>query len=609
MTALIAFWTALLVGTAGAANGSLDPLDGTLRDLQLLPSAEQSELVLEIDGQVEVRDFTMEGPHRLVVDLMGARHALTRETFTEVQRGGVQSIRASQYDEDIVRIVIHLDLPVAHRVQSGNGFVRVSLDNPSGDFTPWAADAREREVREVRPASAAGGNGEIVVNGEAVSPTSARERAPTWGGMSRNDLSERISISFVETPMREVLFTFSEFSGRSIVPGSGVSGSVNAEIRDQPWDIALQAILESHGLAADERASGIIRVDDLEDLQNRSEVEQLVTRPFRISFATAGDFQGPVESLLTERGRISVSQSTNTLVVTDIPRVLDQVEELIEGIDIQTPSITISSKIIFVNRTDLEEFGVVYDLKDSRGNQIAGGLAPAVVGRVDQETGVTEFEELGPQSSAVSLGGNSIAALGNANQQVTGAQIQFLTSLVMGRHTLLAFAEALQSVNLSDIEAHPQITVLENQTARIQVGERTPVPVFQPQTGGQEGQFLFPQQTIQFQDTGIILEVTPQVTAGNLIYMALRAERSGVEIADTQVGFIFNTQEAETVVLVEDGETVVLGGLTVTELTEFQAGIPLLMNLPVVGRLFRLTREQRTQQDLMILVTPQIDRR
>ncbi|TVP77406.1 MAG: type IV pilus secretin family protein [Gemmatimonadales bacterium] len=606
MTPLFALWTALVMGgtAVGGAVPSEDPSSGTLRDLALFPSADRAELVLEVDGDVEVRDFTMEGPHRLVVDLLGAKHALSKESFTDVQRGGIQSIRASQYDDDVVRVVLQLDLPLEHEVRSGDGFVRVSLENPSGDFSPW--EARARAEAPAAPQVDTSGNGELRVNGEAQRP---RDRAPSWAGVNRDDLAERISITFVETPMREVLFTFSEFSERSIVPGSGVSGTVNAEIRDQPWDIALQAILESHGLAADERGSGIIRVDALEDLQIRSEVEQLVTRPFRISFANAQDFSSPVESLLSERGRISVSQSTNTLVVTDIPRVLDQVEDLIGGIDVQTPEISISSKIIFVNRTDLEEFGVVYDLKDSRGNQIAGGLAPATIGRVDDDTGVTEFEELGPQTSAVSLGGNSIAALGNANQQVTGAQIQFLTSLVIGRHTLLSFVEALQSVNLSDIQAHPQIRVLENQTARIQVGERTPVPVFQPQTGGQEGQFLFPQQSIQFQDTGIILEVTPQVTAGNLIYMALRAERSGVELADTQVGFIFNTQEAETVVLVEDGETVVLGGLTVTELTEFQAGIPLLMNLPVVGRMFRLTREQRTQQDLMILVTPQINRR
>jgi type IV pilus assembly protein PilQ len=87
------------------------------------------------------------------------------------------------------------------------------------------------------------------------------------------------------------------------------------------------------------------------------------------------------------------------------------------------------------------------------------------------------------------------------------------------------------------------------------------------------------------------------------------AERSGVEIVESFLGFIFNTQEARTRVLVEDGETVVIGGLTVTETAELRSGIPLLMNLPLVGRLFRLTREEKSQRDLIIMITPQINRR
>jgi type IV pilus assembly protein PilQ len=265
---------------------------------------------------------------------------------------------------------------------------------------------------------------------------------------------------------------------------------------------------------------------------------------------------------------------------------------------------------MFVNRTDLQEFGVVYELKDSRGNQLnevaPGGIDTDGDGRITEE----EFVDIG--TNVVSLGGNSIAALGNANQRVVGPSLRFLTTLIVGRHTLVSFVEALQSVNLSDVQAAPQVRVLDNQQARILVGERTPIRVLDAGGGGVApgqpgGQFA--QATVQIEETGIILEVTPHVTAGDLIWMDLRAERSGIEIAEADLGFIFNTQEATTRVLVADGETVVIGGLTVTERTEVRTGIPLLQNLPLMGRFFRLTREQRVQRDLMILVTPQINRR
>ncbi len=585
MTPFVAVWTAIVLGLS-APSAVEDPERGTLKGLHLVPADQRTELVLSVDGEVSYRDFTMQGPDRLVLDLMGATHELSSENYQDLYRGGVRSIRASQYAEDVVRVVLDLDALVDYQVQQGDGWIRVSLENPYGEaFEPWRPQAAATPT--MRPTATAGAD-----NGpEPLQPApQARQRAASWSGMVSNQPAERMDVSFMNTPIREVIFFFAEFADRSIVVGSGVSGTVSTEIRNQPWDVALQAILDSHGLAAQEEASGIIRVDALSELQDRSEMEPLVTRPFRISYTSAADFSGPIESLLSDRGRVEVHRSTNSLVVTDIPRVLDQVEDLIEGIDVETPEISISARIIFVNRTDLEEFGVVYDLKDSRGNQLSS----------DRPL---------PTQTQISLGGNSIAALGNANQTVQGAQLEFLTSLVLGRHTLLTFVDALQSVNLTDVQASPQVRVLENQTARILVGERTPIPTVQPAAPGQEGQVVFQPPTIQFQETGIILEVTPQVTAGNLIYMQLRAERSGVEIADTQIGFIFNTQEAETFVLVEDGETVVIGGLTVTELTELRAGIPLLMNLPVMGRFFRLTREQRNQRDLMILVTPQINRR
>lgn len=575
---------------------------GPVTGLQILPAAERTEVVIAVSGEVTTRDFAMEGPHRVVVDLVGAEYAMGRESFPPVDRGGIHQVRASQFDDDVVRVVLELAEPMGYSLVSGDGYVRISLASGGGSFEPWTLDAGpEAAESESNPEETSTPSPTLSVEEAASRAAPApRRRASGWSGIDPDDLARPITVTFTGTPMRDVLFTFAEFSGRSIVPGSGVDGTVNAHISEQPWDVALQSILESHGLAAREYESGIIRVDGLQDLSDRAEVEQLVTRPFRVNYGAAEDLEGPVESLLSSRGRVTVSSSTNSLVVTDVPGVLEAVEELLDGLDLETPEISISAKIIFVNRTDLEDLGIVYDLRDS---EVTGLQAPG-----DLEGFQLIGEDVVAPGTGVAVRGDAIAAVGRAGEVVSDASFSLISQMVMGRFSLISFVTALESVQLTDIQAAPQVRTLDNRPARIQVGERTPVRGVQQQQQQEEGLFFGPPQ-IEFVETGIILEVTPTVTAGNLIFMDLRAERSGVEEVGIELGFRFNTQEAETQVLVEDGETVVIGGLTVTEVEERRVGIPILQNLPVIGRLFGQTSETRTQQDLIILVTPQITRR
>jgi type IV pilus assembly protein PilQ len=411
-----------------------------------------------------------------------------------------------------------------------------------------------------------------------------------------------MSITWVDTPINQVLLAFASYSGRSIVPGSNVTGNVTADINDQPWDVALNTILEGQGLVATEDDYGIIRVDNIEDLNSREAIEPIATIPYRISFGTATEVQQAIAPLLTERGQATVSPGTNTVIVSDINRVQEAVQTLLTSLDIETQQVSISAKIIFVNRTELNEFGVTYELKDSQGNQfntLSGGFADT------DGDGVPEPIEQG--TSVVALGGNSIAALGNATARVAGPTVQFLTSLVIGRHQLIGFIDALQSVNLSDIEATPQVTVLDNQQAELIVGELTPIRTIDAGAGGTGGG-QFPTAQVTQQQTGIILRATPHVTADGHVLLELHAERSAAELAPSDAGFIFRQQQVETRVLVRDGETAVMGGLVQSERTEAISGIPLLQDLPLIGKLFRVKREQETQQDLIILVTPNIVR-
>lgn len=588
--------------------GLLMAVGGPVTGLSVQPAPERTEVLIAVQGQAEYRDFTMEAPNRLVVDLMGARHALPQENFLDIHRGGVRAIRTSQYSEDIVRLVIELDRLVGYQILRTPGEIRVVLENDAGTFQPWSAAESGPRVR-------AGGNGQELAAQPL--PVSSTDPFPQVA-------AQRITVTFSNAPISEVLFTFAEFANRSIIPGAEVTTQVSAEIRDQPWDQALEAILTAHGLVAQELESGIIRVENLENITQRERMEPYQTRVFQINYARASELQTAVEALLTQSGggqggagrmggRVAVGESTNTLVVTDVKRVLDRVEGLVEELDRETPQVAINAKIIFVNRTDLSDFGVTYDLKDSEGNQL-NVITP---GAVDQDgDGVIELpdEQVDIGTDVVSLGGSSIAALGNARARIPNPNMSLLTSLIVGRHTLVNFIEALESVNLSDIQAAPNVTVMDNQEARILVGEETPIRVIDVAAagaggGGAGGQgTTFPTAQVETRETGIILQATPHVTASRKILLQLHAERSAAIPAESDAGFIFQTQEADSRVLVDDGETVVIGGLTVTEKSEVRSGIPLLMDIPVLGRLFRVTRESTNQRDLMILVTPTIVR-
>ncbi|RMH16322.1 MAG: type IV pilus secretin family protein [Gemmatimonadetes bacterium] len=570
--------------------GLLGGVESDVTGLTIVPNLQRTEILVSVEGAVEYRDFTMEGPDRLILDVMNARNALPGERFVGINRGGVIAVRSSQYSPEVVRIVFELDQLVDYQVEHYDGYIRVSLANPWGDFEPWDA----------LTAPGAGATGTPAVTAAAATPTTAPATAPPTPPQVAPE--RRITVSFDQTPIQDVLFTFAEFADRSIVPGASVAGFVTAEIRDQAWDDALNTILRSQGLIAIEDENGIIRVDAIQNLNDQEAFAPLMTVPYRINFGTSTEVMASIQPLLSERGAVSDAPANNTVIVTDIERVHEAVERLVRELDVATPQVMIQAKIIFVNRTDLEDLGLAYDLKDSQGNQL-NVLTPGFAD-LDRDG---EPEEVPVGTDVISLGGNSIAALGNAQNRVASPTLRLLSSLVIGRHTLLTFVETLQSMNLSDIQAAPSVTVADNNQARLQVGERTPIRVIDAGSAG-GGQGGFPQATVNFEETGIILTATPHVTAGDHILLDIRAERSAAQLAESDIGLIFQTQNANTRVLVRDGETVVIGGLTVTERQEVRAGIPLLMNLPVLGKLFRTTRQSEIQRDLMILVTPHIVR-
>jgi type IV pilus assembly protein PilQ len=577
----LALWAALAVAA---------PQQADVRAVSIRPEGETTVITIDVaGGAVSVRDYMLQAPARLVIDVVGARHALSSENYPGIGRGGVVGVRSSQYEANTVRLVFDLTEAVGYEVDQGPEGVRVMFQNPVGPFAAW---------------SSSGGGMAVVQDPERMAPTSTPAGTAQRVAAPAFQEEPRITVTFEATPILDVLNTFAEFTGRSIIAGPGVTDiTVNAEVRNQPWDVALQEILDANGLSIRETETGILRVDKTSDLAGRLEQEELITRSFRLNYVSVDTLLPAIQGLLSERGQATASTAANLIIVTDASSVVDRLSEVIARLDAPTPQVTIAAKIIFIDRTSLEDLGFIYDLKDLQTPTGGNQLNTIVDGVFDEDgDGIIEANER-TDEDVILLGGNSIAALGNAGQRVGNPALRVVGSLVMGSHSLIGFLEALRELSLSDIQAEPVITTMDNREAEVLVGQATPIRVIDAAAGGGEGGF--PVANVETRETGIILRVRPHVT-GDQVYLQVHAERSNVVLAASDVGVVFQTQRSNTEVLLNDGETAVISGLTVIERTQSRAGIPVLMDLPFIGFLFRRTTEREVKQDLLIMVTPHI---
>jgi len=601
MTRIAALAASLVIAAAPPAAGTRD---GEVKAVSVTPAVGKVEVVIDLQGAAEVREFTLTGPYRLVVDLVGARLAGPAVQYDGENRGGVRNIRYAQYQPDVVRVVIDLDAPTDYEIVEEQGRVRVALGTDRPMFAAWTSDGAGATAAATSTvaAMAAVPTVESTAPARVETPRQTAERAGVeeYLAAHRTEAAQsqapRITVNWDRASLEEVVTGFAAFSGRTIVLGKGVSGTITAEIRNQPWDLAFNAVLESQGLAAQVLPGGIINVQDKKTLAASDSTVPLATRLVRVNYANAGQLVTAVQSIVTKpRGAVVADSTSNSLVITDVATRIDEVEQFVRGLDRRTPQVSIQAKIIFVDRTSVEEFGLKYDLGTPTQfyNRVIQRPDPANPGEV--------FDN---DQTVVDLGGNQLAAIGNGEARILSPALDLVFSTALGNFDLSVFVQALQRVELADIEAVPSVTTVDNRPAEILVGDRVPIRVVDASATGAGNNV--PTATVRFEQTGINLRVTPHVTANRQILMEVHAERSNVRQAPVDIGFTFQTQEADNQVLVTDGETAVIGGLTVTELTVVKTGIPILVDLPLIGGLFGYKSTTENRRDLLILITPHI---
>jgi type IV pilus assembly protein PilQ len=649
----------------------------TVHSLSVVPSSGKAEVVIGVHAAAEVQNFTLDAPARVVVDLKGATLDISQRTYDRIARGGITNVRYSQFRPNVVRVVIEMDAKHPYDVKRTDGEVRITVSGgKTSDYSSWSSNktgyvaaptppparAANAAADATKPAASAldatttpvrtpAPKLVVKVESQAQQPEQQYDPPPVAAPVKSPRIDDRpvalftqtqqsqqplINVTFQDTDIRDVIASFAAFSGRTIVVGKDVAGTVTAEIRNQPWDVALRAILQGQGLAASEDAvSGIITVDSYSNILNRQASEPLQTQLVSINYARAHMLVPTIQQLLQKdcpqvqsspnvvsnarqscvaRGLVAADSTTNTLIITETASRLADVLQYVRNLDVRTPQVGIKAKIIFVNRTNIEDIGLSYDLgtgTDQFFSQLVKRPDPATLKPIDTNgDGVPDALGGGTpfNGDRVLLGGNALSAIANANARVVNPALQVVFSTALGKFQLTSFLDALQEVRLADLQAEPSIVTLDNRQASIQVGQEIPIRVLDANTANLTGATgsQVPRATVQMKQVGIILTVTPHITNNRQILLLLHAENSDAQLASSDVGFIFGKQSGDTQLLVADGETAVIGGLTVTQTTQSKSGIPLLVDLPIIGRLFGETRTDDEKRDLLILVTPHI---
>ncbi|RKX26374.1 MAG: hypothetical protein DRP45_03695 [Candidatus Zixiibacteriota bacterium] len=380
------------------------------------------------------------------------------------------------------------------------------------------------------------------------------------------------NLRFQAAEIRSVLTFLADYGDVNVVVAPNVSGSVTIHLQDVHWRIAMDIIGRTYDLAIVDEEGGYIRV--LQAEKHRKEVTEqhkheatqrelvdLETVIMKVSNSVAEDMVETVQSLMSARGKASADARSNSLILQEVPEHLPVVLEYIAQLDSPARQIKISAQLLEISSKGLQELGVNW--------KIAG----------------TYSEDNGRQYSQT---GEVLTDL------VTGEAGRYSVGVLGQDWTLDGFIQAVVSDGKGKIVAHPEIITIENAPARIQMGQKIPIKQFD-----ESGNVV-----IKFEEVGTILEVTPHITAEDQVLMYLRPERSFVEF--DAAGVIINTNNAETNIIVNNGQTAVIGGLTTQDEVELDVGVPILKDIPIFGRLFKYTSTKIESRDLVIFVTPTI---
>lgn len=423
---------------------------------------------------------------------------------------------------------------------------------------------------------------------------------------------EKLSLNFQNIEVRAVLQLLADFTGMNLVTSDTVQGNLTLRLKNVPWDQALDIILKTKGLAMRQNGNVMLvapaaeisarEKQELESQRQLVELEPLYSELIEINFAKASELASILESdtsdsdggvgvtgFISERGSVTVDERTNSLLLRDTADQLVQIRKLIEQLDIPVRQVLIESRIVIANNDFSKELGVKFGVSSS--NSTSSNLlnSGAVSGNLGDITNTgTELKPSGTPGQALNVN-MPVTTEGVASLGLALAKLPFGTLLQLE-------LSALEAEGRGEVVSSPRVITSNQQTALIEQG--TEIPYQEASSSGAT--------SVSFKEAVLKLEVTPQITPDDHIVMDLKINKDEPVFDQRFTVPSINTKKVETQVLVDNGETVVLGGIYEQTTSNGSARVPFFGDLPYVGFLFKTTEEVDKKQELLIFVTPKI---
>jgi type IV pilus secretin PilQ/predicted competence protein len=631
--------TALPAAGAAPVAGALD-----IREIKLIEDNGQHGLFVKLDrAPAGVTHYMLAQPNRLVVEVAGAEGGGSTAQKYAVNDPVISEIRVGKH-EGKIRLTLQLrgDTVPSVNVDSLNDTVIAFLGEPTGGkqpvreqivFTRRAIESAPSEtaaasLAEVQPVPTAVRSPRPVAE-TGTTPVHVAEAGRGTGAITRQPYhGQHVSLDFKDADVHNVLRLLAEVSKLNVVATDDVRGKVTLRLFDVPWDQALDIVLQVLNLES-EQEGNVIRIstvrrlrEEREELQRAQEaakaVEPLHVEYIKVNYAKASKL-GEIMSgraataravgrnaesetgVLTNRGSVLVDEFSNTLVVRDIQRGIDNARELVRRLDVQIPQVLIESNIVEATTTLAQDLGVQWGYRHSVGPQTGtttGVNFPGTVGLggsgLGSGTGGMPFMVDFPANVAAGSGGALDLALGSIN----------------GSQSLDVRLSALETHGKARVISRPRVVTLNNVAATIK--SLTILRVKLPSTGtvintGAGGAAGASSTATEKIETGIILIVTPQVSSDGFVLLDMYAKSSQADFSRQVDGIPTEiSREANSHILIKDGQTVVLGGIYRDNVSQQNKGVPFLKDIPGLGWLFRDNNRNDAREDLIVFLTPRI---
>lgn len=630
--------TALPPTGASLTGATLD-----VREIKVIEDNGQQGVFVKLNHPATgLTHYTLAHPTRLVLDISGAGNGAASAKQYPVNNPLISNIRVVR-NHGKIRLTLELlgsSVPT-YTVNDLNDTIVAFLGEPSGGnkpvreqivFTRRAVETAARDVPPVPPPPPA--PQAIAATAPAPSPEASHPLGPSKLREERPEhpvySGRHVSLDFKDADVHNVLRLLAEVSKLNIVATDDVKGKVTLRLFDVPWDQALDIVLQVLNLES-ERVGNVIRISTVKRLREEREelhkaqeaarsVEPLRVAYIHVNYAKAANLAKLIsgashaagvapgrggqqeQGILTRRGSVLVDEYTNTLVVRDVQRGINNARELVRRLDVQTPEILIESSIVEATTNFERDLGIQWGYQSSLGPQTG------------QLTGANFPGTIGVGGSGLGTGSNGVPFIADFPATNVapggGSALDLALGSIDGSQALNMRLTALETVGKAKIISRPRVVTLNNVAATIKSITilRVPLPstgtVINTGAGGAAGTASTATEKIE---TGIILVVTPQVSSDGYVLLDIYAKSSQADFTrevdniPTEI-----SREANSHILVKDGQTVVLGGIYRDNTANTETGIPFLRSIPVLGWLFRSIHKTDAREDLLVFLTPRI---